>query len=83
MGYTTTPKYRVEVTTDNGYWTPQAWPVKYAGRPNAANLAAWVAIQEGATQPGGVNAHLGATRILTAKIVRNAQDGDLVAAYAK
>ena len=38
---------------------------------------------EASTQPGGVNAHLGATRILAARIVTNRGEKHLVAGYLK
>lgn len=81
MGRSTTPAFAVHFVTDNGFWTPSAWPTKFAGRPTAANLAKHVAVMEAATQPGGCNEHLGATRILAARILKNRGQRDLVAAY--
>lgn len=71
MGRSTTPTYRVEYKVDRGFWTTAAWPTKFAGRPSGANLAKHVAVTEASTQPGGCNAHLGATKILAARIVAN------------
>ena len=81
MGRTFTPAHAVEFVVDRGYWTPMGWDAKHAGRPTVANLAAFVAGYEASTQPGGVNAHLGATRILSARIVTNRGERREVAQY--
>lgn len=81
MGRITTPPYRLEFTAvDRGAWTPGAWRSESNGRPTAANLAAYVRETERSTMAGGCNAHLGATRILAARIVRQST-GDVVATY--
>jgi hypothetical protein len=48
------------------------------GKPTAENLAAHVKAFEAATRPEGVNAHLGETKVVSAKIVR--QNGNVVLA---
>lgn len=82
MGHSTTPAYAIEFLTDHGSWTPAAWDAKHAGRPTAANLAKHVGVMEASTNAGGCNAHLGATKILAARILKNRGHRDLVAAYA-
>lgn len=69
MGRILTPKFAVHYTVDNGFWTPAAWPTRHAGRATDANLIKHVAVVEASTQPGGCNEHLGATKILSARIV--------------
>lgn len=81
MGKSTTPTHAVHFVTNNGFWTPMAWRRTPCGNPTAANLALFVATLEAATQPGGVNAHLGPTKILHARIVQNRPGGVEVAAY--
>lgn len=80
MGHTTKPAYRVEYVVDRGYWTPCAWQTKYDGRATAANLEKHVQAVEASTQPSGVNAHLGATKIHRARLIRQAS-GEIVAEY--
>lgn len=81
MGTSRTPTHRVEFLTDNGHWTPQGWPTKQAGRANGKNLSYHVRTLEQSTQPGGVNAHLGATRIIAARLLTNTGETKLVAGY--
>jgi hypothetical protein len=66
----------VNFVTDNGYWTPSEWRTRSTrqggyshGKPTLENLQKYVADAEAATQPGGVNAHLGPTKILKAWII--------------
>lgn len=76
----------VSYQVDRGSWTPGEWRVRARrsvpgmGTPNAVNLKAHVAFVEASTQPGGVNAHLGATKILSAKIV-DQWSGETVATF--
>lgn len=83
MGRTVTPRYAVEFVVDRGFWTPMGWDGKHAGRPTAANLAKFAKGYEAATMPGGVNDHLGPTRILRATILRNDGSRTVVATYAR
>lgn len=66
---------------DRGHVTPTEWlpraRVTYNGpcptvhgKPSNKALAARVKAWEDATKPGGVNAHIGETKVLSAKIVR-------------
>ena len=83
----------VQFVTDQGVQTPSEWRARKRaaavpggfmpahGTPNAKNLAAYVAKFEASTAPGGVNAHLGVTKVLSAKIVRQA-DHEILATYA-
>lgn len=85
MGRSITPTFRLEGTAvgdADGRRFPilQAWETKYAGRPSDATLAAHVKVAEAATLPGGVNAHLGAERITTARVVRQST-GEVVATF--
>lgn len=64
------------------YYTPAAWPSKHLGRPTVANLARYVADFEASTLPGGVNAHLGPTRVVAARILTNRGERREVATYA-
>lgn len=81
MSRTVTPTFRIEFAASGGYYTPQAWPTKYEGRPSDAALARWVVGFEAATQPDGCNAHLGVVTIWGARVVRQT-DGTVVASYA-
>jgi hypothetical protein len=74
--------YAVDMTVPGYRYSPASWHCKRNGRPTAANLAAYVASFEASTMPGGVNAHLGATRVASARIRRNTYAGDTVATYA-
>lgn len=76
----TTPAYRIEISATGGSYTPAGWNAKHSGRPTAANLARYVEGLEESTREGGVNAHLGATVVWSAKIIRQAT-GDTVATY--
>lgn len=83
----TTPAYVVEVTTPAHRWTPAEWrarkrgPLPGYGQPTDANLARYVKAFEDSTKPGGVNAHLGETRVTRASIRRNTPGADPVASY--
>jgi hypothetical protein len=57
MGHTTTPKYQVVISEDNGTWR-SAWDSKHDGRPTDANLARYIGAYEASMQPGEVNEHL-------------------------
>jgi hypothetical protein len=78
MGRSTTPRYVVEMS---GGFTAAAWRVRQDGRPTDANLARYVAGFEASTAPGGVNAHLGTTRVRSAKVRENSYGGEVVARY--
>lgn len=83
MGRSFTPKYAVEYLVDRGTWTPAGWISRDRGKPSAENLARDVVRQEAATRVGGVNEHIGPTRILAAKIVGNRGERTLVAGYVR
>ena len=80
MSSSRTPAHRVEFTATGGYYTPQAWPAKYIGRPSDTTLARWVEDFEAATREGGVNAFLGETAVWSAQVVHQST-GDVVATY--
>jgi len=80
MGTSLTPTYRVEFRIAGSYWTPSAWNVKRDGRPTDEKLATYVADLEASTREGGCNAHLGATVVFGATIVRQSDD-EVVASY--
>ncbi len=88
MGTTRMVPYTVEVATDNGHWTPCEWRVRSRGRipadgqPSTANLKAWALGYEASTQPGGVNDHIGPTKILAAQI-RDQRTGSICATYTR
>jgi hypothetical protein len=81
-----TPKYVVKITDGRYSYTPMEWRVfgrglqKPDGKPTSANLAKFVQSYEASTQAGGSNAHLGATKIQTARIYNNLT-GELVREY--
>ena len=83
----TTPTYIVKIVDGKYSYTPSAWRVTSRtqvaadGKPTAANLAKYVASVEASTQPGGCNAHLGATKIKWAAIYRNDGSMKTVAEY--
>lgn len=84
----TTPTYRVETprvySVASGrfvHHTPAAWNVRRDGAANADNLRRYVQGMEASTLPGGVNEHLGVTRVLAAQLVRQGTD-TVVATYA-
>jgi hypothetical protein len=76
-----TTAYVVEIDTPGYRYTPAPWRTRQAGRPTTANLAAHVEAFEASTEPGGCNAHLGATRVTSARIRRNQLRGVVVASY--
>lgn len=80
MGRSSTPTFRLETTVDRGGWTPQAWRTKEYGRPTLKNLERWVGEMEKSTRAGGVNALIGATTVIDAKIVHQ-ETGDVVCSY--
>ena len=67
-------------------WTPSEWRVKTRGqvvgygKPTTENIKAHCQVVEGSTQPGGVNEHLGVTKIIRAWIV-DQEIGEKVAEY--
>lgn len=90
MSKSTTPEFVVYLTLDRGVTTPSAWRIKATGcngcipghgKPTADNLKAYVTTFEASTQSGGCNAHLGVTKVLSARIVRQSTR-DIVAAYS-
>jgi hypothetical protein len=73
---TRTPKYRLEyLDLGKDSWTSAAWS---GGRPTAKRLARHILVLERSTLPGGVNAHLGPTRIYKARIVEQATSAVIV-----
>lgn len=80
--------YTVEVTTDKGYWTPSEWRMRRQGqipadgKASTENLKKWALAFEASTQPDGVNAHIGATKILTARI-KDQRTGEILATYKR
>lgn len=70
MGYITTPKYRAEIrTTQLATGERQVITIAWKGRPSETALREYCDGFTEATQPGGVNAHLGITLIGGAKII--------------
>ena len=82
MGRSTTPQFRIDYIVNRGTWTAGTWNSRQAGRPTAANLAKYVALSEASTKPGGCNAHIGETVVLSAKIT-NQFTGEVRATYEK
>ncbi len=86
MGYSTTPTYRVEMSTPGYFISAAPWRVKGYGRirgsgkPTTENLERYIREFELSTQGEGVNKHLGATKITRARIIRQA-DGEVMATY--
>jgi hypothetical protein len=76
----TTPTFRVEMKATGGAYTPAAWPTKHLGRPSDSTLAAYVESFEASTREGGVNAHLGAVTVWSAKVIRQS-NSQVVASY--
>jgi hypothetical protein len=92
MGQSIAVTYTVELVTrgESGrrfLCTPAEWRVKARnrvpgyGRPTVANLENYISTFEGSTQAGGCNAHLGAQKVVSAKIVDQRTKG-VVASYA-
>jgi hypothetical protein len=84
----TTPTYRLETprvysvaTGRLVHQTPTAWNVRRDGAPTDANLRSYVHGLEASTLQGGVNEHLGVTRVLAAQLVHQGT-GAVVATYA-
>jgi hypothetical protein len=82
MSQTLTSKYQVRIFSPAHNYSPASWNCRRDGRPTDANLARYVESFEASTRPGGVNAHLGETRILRAVIAVNEYGGDVVARYS-
>jgi hypothetical protein len=75
--------YQIAITVDNGRWTPSGWSPKDKG-PNvrtADGLRQWVKDAEDSTMPGGVNSHIGPTKILKAVVSRS--NGTVVQTYER
>lgn len=90
MGKVVTPRYVVKfsrvVSVDGEsarfvMITDAAWNCKQAGRPTDENLRKYVRDFEDSTLPGGVNEHLGVTRVGSAKIALNVGAGNTLATY--
>jgi hypothetical protein len=93
MGRSTTPKYAVEYRDvivlrgdrrERVSLTDTGWNVRESGRPTDENLERYVREFEDSTLPGGVNEHLGVTRVGSATIYLNDGSGisEAVASYA-
>lgn len=92
MGSTRVVPYTIEVVVDRGVWTPTEWHVRQPvwmrgrggadGKPTTLNIRRWVAAQERATHPGGVNEHVGPVRILSARI-KDQRRGTYVAEWRR
>lgn len=86
MGKTRSIRFIVQYTVGRGFWTPSEWRVRARGvvpgmgRPTLVNLKKQVTLAEASTQPGGVNAHLGITKITSAKII-DQDSGETLATY--
>jgi hypothetical protein len=84
MGYSTTPKYRIEYTTVGGSITAGAWrarksgPFPGYGNPTNENLRRHVEVLQKSFEKDGANAHIGASfpalRIVGACIVDQFND---------
>jgi len=86
MGRTTTPTFRVEMTTvrlrdGQRFGFQLGWEKQY-GRPTGEALARFVKDFDQATAPGGVNAHLGQEQTTQAKVVRQATQ-EVVAEFVR
>ena len=81
-------RYVVHFNVDRGFWTPSEWRARREhqipgyGAPTNENLAKHIAVVERATLPGGVNEHIGPTKILNARIV-DQNTGQTVAEYRR
>lgn len=94
MGTSRTPAYIVEMTTKDAttgalytYTPAPEWYARKRGmRPadgqprDCSALARYVARFEECTRPGGVNAHLGAQTVISARVVRQA-DREICSTY--
>ena len=88
MGHSRTPTFRIEETCQTGtrlWQTSGSWEIRSIyradGKPTRANLEKHVRAFELSTQQNGVNAHLGASIVRSAKIIRQSS-GEIVATYA-
>lgn len=79
----------VKMVLDRGAVTPMEWRTRAKptcptshGKPTDLNLAAHVAVFEASTAPGGVNAHIGATKVVSAQIVRQSTN-ETLASYKR
>ena len=88
MGTSRLIPYVMIVTTDNGHWTNSEWRMRAQGRVPAhgkattENLKKHCLFVEESTHPGGCNAHLGVTHILTARI-KDQRTGEILATYTR
>jgi hypothetical protein len=88
MGTSRTVRFTVHYSVDHGVWTPGEWRMRPRfngqapahGQATPENLKKHVEHVEASTQPGGVNAHIGVTKILSARIVDNFT-GETLATY--
>ena len=85
MSTTTTPTYRVELSSvmcdgRPTHLTHSAWDSRAYRRPTDEHLATWVDDLIRSTRPGGINEQLGQLNIGRAKIVHQAS-GRVVAEY--
>ncbi len=73
-----TPKYRIEVSYNNGTRCSFTTWERRCGRANTKNLEAWRVRMNASFQPGGINAHIN-VHISKAELV-NQFTGETVAA---
>lgn len=74
MGKSSSVRFVVTMKLAEGAATPSEWKSKYAGPPSDANLRKHIEVFEKSCEKGGCNAHLGPTKVLSAKIVEQATD---------
>lgn len=78
----------INFTTDRGNWTAQEWRTRKQGRipaygkPTPENIQKHCAVVETSTAPGGVNSHMGYTKILRAWVV-NQVSGEVVGEWSR
>jgi hypothetical protein len=82
-------KYVIHYTVKDGsYWTPHEWYARKRnqrpgdGKPTEENIAKHCRHMEASTLPGGVNAHIGKTKMLSAYIV-DQRTGSVVAQWGR
>lgn len=69
MSRNRTPKYRVELTQEDSAPGNMCWPQDALGKPTLSTLQQFVIDLENSFRPGGVNAHVGYHRILSATVI--------------
>jgi len=75
------------MTLDHGVATPAGWDergrcgYRSPDKANEAHLKAYVEVFEASTQPDGCNAHIGPTKVLSARIIKQST-GQVVAVYS-